>query len=170
MAAESKVQEALRLLREAGRLDILKEGDVVAAVITCSSPRAPDDRQAVRRRGGGRYRGRAGDAVVRGRGRASPPQRAGPLVAPSLRVLVPGSSAVNSLGLGARRLRFSAARVASARAPRGTMRGASRSRRVAALCQDRKRAGSASQLIPCLILPRIKRGGQYMQKDGEINA
>ncbi|KAJ1197247.1 hypothetical protein NDU88_001109 [Pleurodeles waltl] len=48
--AESKLQEALRLLREAGRLDILKEGvegpsrppqrasgGVAAAVIACSS-------------------------------------------------------------------------------------------------------------------------------------
>ncbi|KAJ1206123.1 hypothetical protein NDU88_001532 [Pleurodeles waltl] len=86
MAAEDKVQEALRLLREEGRLGILKEGvggpsrpprrasgSVEAAVIACSSPRAAYGRQAVRRRGGGRCRGRVGGAAVEGRGRPGPP-------------------------------------------------------------------------------------------------
>ncbi|KAJ1169038.1 hypothetical protein NDU88_000945 [Pleurodeles waltl] len=60
MSADEEVQAALRLLTEAGRLDILKEGvvgpsrplwrassGVAVAVLACSPPRTSDGRQAV---------------------------------------------------------------------------------------------------------------------------
>ncbi|KAJ1142306.1 hypothetical protein NDU88_008633 [Pleurodeles waltl] len=66
MSAEEKVQAALRLLTEAGCLDILKEdvvgpsrpprrasSGVAVAVLACSPPRAFDGRQA-----GGKWEGR----------------------------------------------------------------------------------------------------------------
>ncbi|KAJ1152505.1 hypothetical protein NDU88_005280 [Pleurodeles waltl] len=120
--AEKKVQEALRLLKEAGHMDMLKDGlggpsrpprrasgGVAAAVLACSSSRDSDERQAVRRRGGGRSMGRAGGAVVKGRGRALPFQRAGPWFRGSdvrARGTPPGSAAASGAGvvcgLGAR--------------------------------------------------------------------
>ncbi|KAJ1143586.1 hypothetical protein NDU88_009893 [Pleurodeles waltl] len=84
MAAD-KVPEALHLLREVGRLDMLREG--VEAVLACSSSREPDERQAVRRRGGGRSKGRAGGAVLKGRGRALPLRGSGFRVSPPPRGL-----------------------------------------------------------------------------------
>ncbi|KAJ1171797.1 hypothetical protein NDU88_003655 [Pleurodeles waltl] len=69
--ADSRVQEALRLLREAGRLDLIQgelgapsrpprraSGGVAAAVLACSEPRGAASRQLVRGRGGGRLRAR----------------------------------------------------------------------------------------------------------------
>ncbi|KAJ1096683.1 hypothetical protein NDU88_001816 [Pleurodeles waltl] len=134
--AEKKVQEALWLLEEAGHLDILKDGvggpsrpprrasgGVAAAVM--ASLRDSDGRQAVRRRGGGRSRSRAGGAVAKGRWRALQIQKAGPLVSPQTRgpevrargtppgrTAVSGPGIVCSRGLGAR-----AASVARSRAP-----------------------------------------------------
>ncbi|KAJ1186362.1 hypothetical protein NDU88_003144 [Pleurodeles waltl] len=103
MAAE-KVQEALRLLREAGQLDLLQDGvegpscpprrasgGVSAAVLACSSSREPDERQAVRRRGVGRSKSRAGGALLKGRGRALLLRRAGFRASP--RSCGPGSRA-----------------------------------------------------------------------------
>ncbi|KAJ1128576.1 hypothetical protein NDU88_006953 [Pleurodeles waltl] len=77
--SERKVQEALHLLEEAGRLDLLQggvggssrpprrtSGGVAAAVLACSTARDGGRRQAVSRRGRGRFRGRAGGELARG--------------------------------------------------------------------------------------------------------
>ncbi|KAJ1191129.1 hypothetical protein NDU88_000445 [Pleurodeles waltl] len=89
MSSEDKVQAALRLLTEAGRLDMLKEGvigpsrparrassGVVAVVLACSPPRALAVRQAVS--GRGRCWGGVGCVAAKGRRRASPTRRASP--------------------------------------------------------------------------------------------
>ncbi|KAJ1217899.1 hypothetical protein NDU88_005486 [Pleurodeles waltl] len=88
--SERKVQEALRLLEEAGRLDLLQGGvggssrpprrasaGVATAVLACSTARDGGRRQAVSMRG--RVRGRAGGELASGRGRASETHRAAPL-------------------------------------------------------------------------------------------
>ncbi|KAJ1144935.1 hypothetical protein NDU88_011229 [Pleurodeles waltl] len=69
--ADARVQEALRLLREAGRLDLIQgdlgapsrpprraSGGVAAAVLACSEPRGAASLQLVSGRGGGRLRAR----------------------------------------------------------------------------------------------------------------
>ncbi|KAJ1209843.1 hypothetical protein NDU88_005215 [Pleurodeles waltl] len=71
--SDFKVQEALRLLREAGRLDLIQggvggpsrpprraSGRVAATVLACSTMRGGARKQAVSRRGRGRVRGRVG--------------------------------------------------------------------------------------------------------------
>ncbi|KAJ1145550.1 hypothetical protein NDU88_011836 [Pleurodeles waltl] len=96
--AERKVQEALRLLEEAGRLDLLQggvggssrpprraSGGVAAAVLAYSTVRDGGQRQVVSRRGGGRVRGRAGGEFARDRGRALDTHRAAPLGSPRAR-------------------------------------------------------------------------------------
>ncbi|KAJ1197918.1 hypothetical protein NDU88_001762 [Pleurodeles waltl] len=67
--ADARVQEALRILREAGRLDLIQgelgapsrpprraSGGVAAAVLACSESRGAASRQLVSRMGGGRLR------------------------------------------------------------------------------------------------------------------
>ncbi|KAJ1101393.1 hypothetical protein NDU88_006461 [Pleurodeles waltl] len=67
--ADARVQEAFRLLREAGRLDLIQggmgapsrpprraSGGVAAAVLACSESRGAASRQLVSRRDGGRVR------------------------------------------------------------------------------------------------------------------
>ncbi|KAJ1165258.1 hypothetical protein NDU88_005686 [Pleurodeles waltl] len=90
--ADGKVQEAMRLLREAGRLNLIQGGvggpsrpsrrassGVAAAVLACSTSRGGARKQPVSRRGGGRARVRAGDEGRSGRGRPFESHRVVPL-------------------------------------------------------------------------------------------
>ncbi|KAJ1192611.1 hypothetical protein NDU88_001918 [Pleurodeles waltl] len=112
--AERKVQEALRLLEEAGRLDHLQDcvggpprpprrasGGVAAAVLTCSTARNVGRRQEVSRRGEGRVRGWGGGVIARGRGRALETHRAAPLGSPRTRGVAVRARASSGVAAGA---------------------------------------------------------------------
>ncbi|KAJ1082038.1 hypothetical protein NDU88_002209 [Pleurodeles waltl] len=98
-------EEAMRLLKEAGRLDLLADGEacrerparqasrgVAAAVAACSPPRSGGQR-ALQVRRGGSGRGRAGRVGAPSRrGAADMRRRPGPLGAQPLDVLVEGGA------------------------------------------------------------------------------